>query len=155
MPESAAPPIASAARAARARQAAWKPVLFVAGITALAFNLRAAITGVPPVFPELSSRLHLSSTAIAMLAAVPVLCFAVFSPAAAPLSRRFGEERVLLASAAVLAAGLALRGADPELLLFPGTVLAAGAVAFMNVLLPSLVKRRWPARAGLLIGVYL
>jgi CP family cyanate transporter-like MFS transporter len=152
MPESAAPPITSATRT---RHAAWKPALFVTGIIALAFNLRAAVTGVPPVFPELSSRLHLSSTAIAVLAAAPVLCFAVFAPAAAPLSRRFGEERVLLAAAALLAAGLLLRGAVPGLLLFPGTVLAAGAIAFMNVLLPSLVKRRWPARAGLLIGIYL
>jgi MFS transporter, CP family, cyanate transporter len=130
-------------------------VLFVAGITALAFNLRAAVTGVPPVFPELASRLHLSPAAIAVLAAVPVLCFAVFSPAAAPLSRRFGEERVLLAAAVLLAAGLLLRGALPGLMLFPGTVLAAGAIAFMNVLLPSLVRRRWPGRAGLLIGIYL
>jgi CP family cyanate transporter-like MFS transporter len=127
----------------------------VTGITALAFNLRGAITGVPPVFPELASRLHLSSTAIAVLAAAPVLCFAVFAPAAAPLSRRFGEERVLLAAAVLLAAGLLLRGAVPGLLLFPGTVLAAGAITFMNVLLPSLVKRRWPAQAGLLIGIYL
>jgi CP family cyanate transporter-like MFS transporter len=34
-------------------------------------------------------------------------------------------------------------------------VLASAAIALMNVLLPSLVKRRHPARAGLLIGVYL
>ena len=32
---------------------------------------------------------------------------------------------------------------------------ADSAIALMNVLLPSLVKRRHPARAGLLIGVYL
>ena len=42
-----------------------------------------------------------------------------------------------------------------RILLFPGTVLAARAIALMNVLLPSLVKRRQPDRAGLLIGVYL
>jgi CP family cyanate transporter-like MFS transporter len=74
---------------------------------------------------------------------------------AAPLSRRFGEERVLLAALAVLAAGLLARAALPGALLFPGTVGAAGAIALMNVLLPSLVKRRRPDHAGLLIGVYL
>jgi MFS transporter, CP family, cyanate transporter len=152
MPDSAAPPVAPATGT---RHAAWQRVLFVTGITALAFNLRAAVTGVPPVFPELASRLHLSSAAISVLASVPVLCFGVFAPAAAPLARRFGEERVLLAAAVLLATGLLLRGALPGFLLFPGTVLAAGAIAFMNILLPSLVKRRWPARAGLLIGIYL
>jgi CP family cyanate transporter-like MFS transporter len=40
-------------------------------------------------------------------------------------------------------------------MLFPGTVLAGAAIALMNVLLPSLVKRRRPDQAGLLIGVYL
>ena len=129
--------------------------LLVIGIVALAFNLRAAITSLPPVFPELSASLRLSSAALAVLASVPVLCFAVFSAAAAPLSRRFGEERVLEVALAVLAVGLLLRGILPGVMLFPGTALAAAAIALMNVLLPSLVKRRDPARAGLLIGIYL
>ena len=51
--------------------------------------------------------------------------------------------------------GLLGRGVQPGWLLYPGTVLAAAAIALMNVLLPSLVKRRQPDRAGLLIGVYL
>jgi CP family cyanate transporter-like MFS transporter len=83
------------------------------------------------------------------------VCFGLFSGVAAPLSRRFGEERVLLASLSLVAAGLVLRGALPRILLYPGTVLACGAIALMNVLLPSMVKRRQPSRAGLLIGTYL
>ena len=127
----------------------------MAGIIALAFNLRAAITSLPPLFPELSARLHLSPVALAGLAAVPVLCFGLFSGVAAPLSRRFGEERVLGCAVILIAAGLLLRGAAPAVLLFPGTVLAAGSIAMMNVLLPSLVKRRRPDQAGLLVGLYL
>ncbi|MDQ2724313.1 MAG: MFS transporter, partial [Actinomycetota bacterium] len=38
---------------------------------------------------------------------------------------------------------------------FPGTIVAAGGIAFMNVLLSSLVKRRAPQRAGQLLGAYL
>jgi CP family cyanate transporter-like MFS transporter len=138
--------------AGRARLAG---ALLVAGIVVLAVNLRAAITSLPPVFPELSRSLGLSPAALDLLAAVPVLCFGVFSGAAAPLGRRFGEERVLGAALAVLAAGLLLRGALPEVLLFPGTVLAAGAIALMNVLLGSLIKRRRADQAGLLVGLYL
>ncbi len=129
--------------------------LLVAGISALAINLRASITSLPPVFPELAAALHLSSATLALLAATPVLCFGLFSGVAAPLSRRFGEERVLGAALALLAAGLLLRGALPGAMLFPGTVLAGAAVALMNVLLASLIKRRNPRRAGLLIGSYL
>jgi len=153
MSEPVAPPAVPASERTGGR--GWALVLFVVGMLALAFNLRAAITSLPPVFPELESALHLPSAAIAALAAVPVLCFAAFSPVAAPLSRRFGEERVLLAALVLLGVGLLARGALPGALLFPGTAVAAGAIALMNVLLPSLVKRRRPAQAGLLIGTYL
>ncbi len=129
--------------------------LLIAGILALAFNLRAAITSLPPVFPELHATLHISVAAEAGLAAVPVLCFGLFSGLGAPLSRAFGEERVLGAALVLLAGGLLLRGAVPGAALFPGTVAASAAIALMNVLLPSLIKRRRPERAGVLIGLYL
>jgi len=148
------PPRARSGLHARSRRARDVALLTV-GIMVLAVNLRAAITSLPPVFPELSAALHLSSASIAVLAAVPVLCFGLFSGVAAPLSRGLGEERVLLAALLLLAAGLLLRGAAPETMLFPGTVLAGGAIALMNVLLPSLIKRRRPEHAGVLIGAYL
>jgi MFS transporter, CP family, cyanate transporter len=129
--------------------------LLLAGILALAFNLRAAITSLPPIFPELHTALHLSPASQAVLAAVPVLCFGVVSGVAAKLSRALGEERVLGAALVLLAAGLVLRGAAPAVALLPGTVLVGAAIALMNVLLPALVKRRQPERAGLLIGLYL
>jgi MFS transporter, CP family, cyanate transporter len=129
--------------------------LLVVGVLALAFNLRSSVTSLPPVFPELQSALHISAGGLALLAAIPVLCFGVFSGSAAPLSRRFGEERVLGGALLLLAAGLLLRGLSPQALLFPGTIVAGAAIALLNVLLPSLVKRRAPERAGLLIGLYL
>ncbi len=142
-------------RAAGGPRAGRNAALLTAGIMVLAVNLRAAITSLPPVFPELSTALHLSAASITVLAAVPVVCFGLFSGLAAPLSRGFGEERVLLAALLLLAGGLLLRGAWPGAMLFPGTVLAGGAIALMNVLLPSLVKRRHPEHAGALIGAYL
>src|SRR5215469_5036131 len=129
--------------------------LLIAGAIVLGINMRAAITSLPPVFPELESALHLSAGTLSLLAAIPVLCFGVFSGAGAPLSRRFGEERVLGIAVVLLAAGLLLRGVSAPVLLFPGTVIAGAAIALLNVLLPSLVKRRIPERAGLVIGLYL
>src|ERR1700744_3364676 len=130
-------------------------LLLVFSIVALAFNLRAAITSLPPVFPELQDKLHLSSADITWLAPSPVLSLGVFSGIAASLSRRFGEERVLFGALIGCSAGLLLRGAFPGALLFPGSILALGSIAIMNVLLSSMIKRRCPERAGLLIGVYL
>jgi MFS transporter, CP family, cyanate transporter len=129
--------------------------LLVVGVLALGFNLRGAITSLPPVFPELQDSLGLSGTTIALLAATPVICFGVVSGFAAALARRAGEERVLLGAMVALTAGLVARGAAPQVLLFPGTILLSGAIAVMNVLLSSLIKRRWPERAGFLIGMYI
>ena len=129
--------------------------ILMAGVLVLAFNLRAAITSLPPVFPELEAALHMPAAGLSLLAAIPALCFGVFSGTGAPLSRRFGEERVLGLALVLLAAGLLLRSLSPAVLLFPGTIVAGGSIALMNVLLPSLVKRRMPERAGLVIGLYL
>ena len=125
------------------------------GVLALGYNLRGAITSLPPVFPELQASLGLSSATISVLAATPVICFGVVSGFAASLARRAGEERVLLGASIALVAGLIARGAAPGALLFPGTILCSGAIAVMNVLLSSLIKRRWPERAGFLIGLYI
>ncbi len=143
--------LAAGAPARRPLEAA----LLVVSITALAFNLRAAITSLPPVFPELAARLRLSPATVTVLAATPVLCFGAVSGLAAWLSLRLGEERALFGALVLLSAGLLLRGALPALMLFPGTIVACGAIAVMNVLLSSMIKRRATARAGLFIGVYL
>jgi MFS transporter, CP family, cyanate transporter len=130
-------------------------ILLVVAVTAAGFNLRTAIASLPPLFPDLQAQLHLSSAALSLLAATPVICFGVAAAFAAWLNRRFGEEVVLLVALGVLTAGLLLRGAAPDIMLFPGTILAASAIAILNVLLSSMIKRRSPERAGVLIGTYL
>ena len=133
----------------------YEIALLVVAVAAAGFNLRTAVTSLPPIFPDLQAQLHLSSAALSLLAATPVICFGVVSAFAAWLNRLYGEEAILLVALALLTAGLLLRGAAPGIMLFPGTALAASAIAVLNVLLSSLVKRRWPERAGLLVGIYL
>ncbi|HVT66709.1 MAG TPA: MFS transporter, partial [Trebonia sp.] len=150
MSRTQSPPVA----ASRA-QLRLERILLAVGVAALGFNLRGAITSLPPVYPELQARLHLSAAAVSLLAATPVIVFGLVSGFAAALARWAGEERVLLGAAVVLTVGLVARGAAPAALLFPGTIAASGAIAVMNVLLSSMIKRRWPERAGLLIGIYI
>src|SRR6516165_5131963 len=133
----------------------YQTLLLVVAVTAAGFNLRTAISNLPPLFPDLQTQLHLSSAALSLLAATPVICFGAAAAPAAWLNRRFGEEVVLLAALGLLTAGLLLRGAAPDVMLFPGTVLAASAIAVLNVLLSSMIKRRKPDRAGALISTYL
>ncbi len=133
----------------------YEITLLVVAVAAAGLNLRTAITSLPPLFPDLQTRLHLSSATLSLLAATPVICFGVVSAFAAWLNRRYGEEMILLVALILLTAGLLLRGVAPGVMLFPGTALAASAIAVLNVLLSSMAKRRWPERAGLLLGIYL
>src|SRR5580658_2029962 len=91
----------------------YELTLLVVAVAAAGLNLRTAITSLPPLFPDLQARLHLSSATLSLLATTPVICFGVVAAFAAWLNRRFGEEPILLAALAVLTAGLLLRGADP------------------------------------------
>jgi MFS transporter, CP family, cyanate transporter len=133
----------------------YEITLLIVAVAAAGLNLRTAITSLPPLFPDLQTQLHLSTAALSLLAATPVICFGVVSAFTAWLNRRYGEEMILLVALVLLTAGLLLRGVAPGVMLFPGTVLAASAIAVLNVLLSSMAKRRWPERAGLLIGIYL
>src|ERR1700755_2211440 len=84
--------------------------LLVVAVAAAGFNLRTAITSLPPLFPDLQGSLHLSSATLSLLAATPVICFGVVSAFTAWLNRRYGEEMILLVALVLLTAGLLLRG---------------------------------------------
>ena len=86
---------------------------------------------------------------------MPVLCFAAIGFAGPGLSARFRDSHVLSGALATMAAGLVVRAVAPAFWLFLlGTVLAMVGGALGNVLLPSLVKRYFPDRTGLMVGAY-
>jgi CP family cyanate transporter-like MFS transporter len=122
----------------------------IVAVVVLSFNMRTAIGEIPPVLPDLG----LSPAAQSILATVPVICFGLAALAAPALRARFGEERGLLAVLAVLLVGVLVRATWPSGGMFPGTVLVGCAIAVMNVLTPSLVRRRFPGHVGLMTGVY-
>src|ERR671933_1917866 len=129
-------------------------VLLVLGIVCLAANLRPALTSVAPLIGQIRTDTGISNGVAGLLTALPLLAFSVLSPIAPRLARRFGMERVLLASMLVLAAGILLRSAGVVAALFLGTAILGAAIAIGNVLLPGLVKREFPERVGLMTSTY-
>jgi CP family cyanate transporter-like MFS transporter len=126
----------------------------VVAIVLLAANLRPAVVGVSPLLWEIQASERLSATAAGILTALPVLCFGLIAPAAPLLARRLGIERALLAALVLLTIGFLVRSSGPLVALFAGTVLLGSAIAIGNVLLPSLIKRDFPHRTGLMTGLY-
>ena len=129
-------------------------LLLVLAIVLLAANLRPALTSVAPLIGQIRADTGISNGVAGLLTGLPLLAFAVLSPIAPRLARRFDMERVLLASLLVLAVGILLRSAGVVAALFLGTAILGAAIAVGNVLLPSLVKREFPERTGLMTSTY-
>lgn len=137
-------------------QAVSKPGLWllILGIIFAGANLRAPLTCVGPIIEIIRNHTGMSNTLAGMLTTLPLLAFALISPIAPRLARRFGLEHTLFGALLLLGAGILLRSVPYTDALFSGTVLLGVAIAVCNVLLPSLIKREFPNKVGLMTGTY-
>lgn len=128
--------------------------LLLAAILLAAANLRVPATGLPPLLGQISAHFQLSTAAAGALTALPLLAFALLSPFAAGLARRWGLERTLLGAMAAVALGIAVRSSGLEWALYLGTCVLGMGIAVGNVLLPSLVKRDFPGSVTAVTSAY-
>ncbi|MEU1875795.1 MFS transporter [Streptosporangium sp. NPDC020072] len=129
-------------------------VLLVWGLLVVAANLRASLTGVGPLLDQVQADLGLVPAVAGLLNTLPLLTFAALSPLVPRLAVRWGAERLLGGALMVLTLGIALRWVPVAAGLFTGTVLIGAGIAVGNVLLPSLIKRDFPTRVGMLTSAY-
>jgi CP family cyanate transporter-like MFS transporter len=129
-------------------------VVFFIGIMLIAANLRAPITGLGPLVGMIREDTGLSGTVIGLLTTLTLLAFAVLSPLVPKISQRIGMERTIFLSLIVLTIGILIRYMASVTTLFVGTALLGLAIAVGNVLVPTLIKRDFPDRVGLMTGVY-
>ena len=70
-------------------------VLLVWGLLVVAANLRASLTGVGPLLDQVQADLGLAPAVAGLVNTVPLLAFAVISPAVPRLAARWRPERLL------------------------------------------------------------
>jgi len=128
--------------------------LLAIAVVLVALNLRPAITSVGTVLGEAQAALGASATWAGVLTTVPGLCFAAAGFCAPWLARRVGTGMALGAALALLTVGLLIRVLDGSLVVLGGTLVATAGIALANVLIPVVVKDSFPARIGLMTGVY-
>jgi CP family cyanate transporter-like MFS transporter len=120
----------------------------------VAINLRPSIAGFGPLLAQVQRELGASSGTMSLMTAIPVLCFGLLGPLAPRIARRFGDEPVILACVALIAAGAWLRAGPSLGPILAGTVTIGAGIAWLNVLLPGFVKQRFPDHAALMMGVF-
>lgn len=130
-----------------------KPLL-IAGILCIAINLRPTLASVGPLIEDIRKDTGLSNSLLGLLTTLPLIAFGVVSTLTPLFTRRFGIGGTLLGAMALLVLGISLRSVAWIPMLYFGTLLAGVAIAFGNVLLPSLTKRNFESNSGFITSLY-
>jgi CP family cyanate transporter-like MFS transporter len=116
--------------------------------------MRTPLTAVGPIAGNISRNLGIGNGAAGFLTTIPLLVFAVSSFAVGRLERRFGNGSLLACGMVFLIIGIICRSYGSVITLYAGTVILGMGISFANVLIPSVVKANFPARVGLMTGIY-
>lgn len=137
------------------------PVTAVAGgallavaVVLTALNLRPAVTSVAPLLGEMRADFGVSATWAGVLTTLPALCFAAAGLAAPRLSARIGLGRTVSLSLLIIATGLVIRAVGGATMVLGASLVACAGIALVNVLIPVVIKGSFPARIGLMTGIY-
>ena len=130
----------------------WAVLAPAAALVLVALCLRAPFSAVGPLLDELGEELSLSTGALAVVTALPLVCFGLISPFAPALASRVGVHRALVVGTAVLGLGIAIRMGGTAGL-FVGTVLLTGGIAIVNVLLPAAARSEYGRRSAVVVGL--
>lgn len=132
----------------------YNQVLLITAVILVAFNLRAAITSVGPMIGLLRESLSMSNWSIGILTSLPLIAFALMSPIVPKLSYRFTNEITLIAGMCILSIGIVVRSIPFISLLYIGTILIGIGIAISNVLLPGIIKERFPNQVPMMTSIY-
>ncbi|WEV73074.1 MFS transporter [Bifidobacterium sp. ESL0790] len=123
------------------KRLAWLTVL---GLVLAGANLRMPITMMPPLLPDLKTEIGLPTSLAGLITTIPLLAFALASPLMGRSGARHGSEKVLVMALAVLSLGSFLRIIPSVWALMIGTAALGIGIAGGNVLLPAVIKERFP-----------
>lgn len=132
----------------------WTRVILVAGILLIACNLRTSITSVGPIVDDIRRSLHISNGLVGLITTLPLISFGLLSSVAPRIGRRIGNEQALFLGLITLLIGIVIRSIGSVWALFVGTALLGFGIAIGNVLLPSVIKHRFPDKVGLMTSSY-
>ena len=119
----------------------------------LGLFLRTPFTTLPTVLSDIAAGLGVDVSSLGLLTSLPLLTFAIFSPL------RFN----LLKSWGLSASFPSFDRNDDRIchsdyqppFLYLGTILIGAGIAFLNVLLPSLIQANRPRQLGILTTLYI
>lgn len=128
--------------------------LLIIGIVLVAFNLRPGMTSVGPLIGMIRDDIGLANWSAGLLTSLPLLAFAAISPIVPILSQRLTNDWTMVVGLITIIIGITIRSISFVAFLFIGTILVGLGIAICNVLLPGIVKDKFPTKVALMTSVY-
>lgn len=119
-------------------------------IVLIALNLRAPITSIAPVVDSVREYYALNAALAGLLTSLPLLAFGLVSFVVS----YFQPVRAMFVGLLCILLGEIVRCVGGSAELFIGTAIMGSGIAVANVLLPSLVKSKFPRQIPKIMGIY-
>ena len=116
--------------------------------------MRAGLVLIGPIIPILKSYYGLSNAALALLAGIPIACFAGTSILMKHVAKLGSSNRIIRFALTSLTIALISRAFSGLVGLFIFTLLMGVSIAVMNYEIPAWVKSHAQSETGLVTGVY-
>ncbi|WP_251198591.1 MFS transporter [Anaerotardibacter muris] len=129
-------------------------IVVALGIVFTASVLRGPLTSVGALAAPIQDGLGLSSAMMGMVTTLPLLAFAASALLLSEFANRFGKSRVLAVACISIAVGLLWRSDGTVFGLFAGTIFAGIGISAGNILLPAVVRQRFPLHVGIMTALY-
>ncbi len=129
--------------------------LLLLSIIGISFSLRAPITSIGPLAGLIHSDLGVSNGFIGFITTLPLIAFSVCSPVIPRISGRIGMGKTMLLGLIFIVVGGVIRSYTGIVGLLIGTALIGVGISAANVLIPSIVKLKYPDRIGVATSIYI
>lgn len=116
--------------------------------------MRAPFTALPAILIDVAAGLRVEVSSLGILTSIPLIMFALCSSLAPRLAAKFGMEKLMALVLLVMVLGSGMRVLNLPAL-YIGTMFVGATIAFINVLLPSLVAANFPKKIGLYTTIYI
>ena len=129
-------------------------LLIVLGIIFISFNLRAPITAVGSLVEMIKAEYMMSNATAGFITTLPLIAFSLVSPFVAGISHKLGYGKTMGLGLILILIGEVVRSYTNLTGLFIGTAFLGVGIAIGNVLIPGIIKLKFPDRVGLITSFY-
>lgn len=129
--------------------------LYLLALVLAAINLRPGITSFAPLIERIAADLSLSRGLTSLVTALPVLCMGLLAPLAPRLALRFGLERTIsVCLGLILLALLARFDGQRSVVLISSAALLGAGIAIAGPLLSGFIRQHFAGHIGRVVAWY-